>query len=1028
MPLVIADTWRPLGTGRQAPAGSVRDAVLCELVFAYKRDVAGAYRSLAPDGFATSLPVGTSRVSPKIDGEQWCLHHDAVGATLISPTGRVIDHIPLTDEAHASLGNWCGVLAGELYAMPAHGRPHVADLHAALGGGQAAAVDRLRFAAFDLLRDGECHMLRHTAIERLTRLSTLLPATGTVHHVAWQSSETGADIAAYYQDTVTHGGAEGIVILGADGRIYKVKPHITLDAAVVGYTAQDDGVTDLLLSLMTEDGQYHLIGHVDVGFSREERRQLSAQLTAVSCSSTVLLTNRRGMPYQWVQPTLIVEIRCHEVLTTRQDDVPIRRWHLVYTAESGWQPDRKGAGISLRDAVYLRIRDDKPVTPQAVRWSQVTEWVALPDDMAGASPLPTSTVIRREVYTRPLRAGGTAVRKVLVWQTNKADVDPRYPAYVAQMTDFSPAREEPLHTELRIAATELAIHRQVDDWLAQAIGRGWRCVARRGESPPCPPQPVTDGQSATMPTVSISFARSTSPTFPIVRRRLDALASLGTLTVTANARGVESWFELTVRQVIPAYRRLMNLLNLVRRWKSTEISIDSEVLDRDGMDAFLNRLQEIHACWQHQRSRGPTACRRECQVGCQQLIMIPAQRFLQGAQLREPAWFTVGSFDGTCVTLDKATLLAQVDRARNTPLAMCPHFSRERVIQAISVLPDHLSPESPEYRILYHHDDGRPAWVWPRDVPLPPRLIAHSAQTSPEQRSSNAIIMAPQRPSARQIPPTRYRDVCGQQAAVDAVRELIEIPLKHAHLFAALGATVQPTGVILAGPPGTGKTLLARAIAGECGVHCETVAGPEILSQWVGGSEQALRDIFARAATYAPSLILFDELDSIAPARALVEAHHQHALVAQLLTLLDGMAARTGVYVIGTTNRPESVDPAIRRPGRFDRVVWLHAPDLAGRVAILQHHLQPLHLDPHICDRQALVHQLARCTRGATGAELAYLCQQAVRHCIREAVGAQQAPDAITLTPAHFDQALTTLVLPPERRRHQEQHPAPLTR
>ncbi len=362
---------------------------------------------------------------------------------------------------------------------------------------------------------------------------------------------------------------------------------------------------------------------------------------------------------------------------------------------------------------------------------------------------------------------------------------------------------------------------------------------------------------------------------------------------------------------------------------------------------------------------------------------------------------------------------------RYTPVTLCPHFARETVTQAITALPDRLTAENPEYRLLYHRDDGQAAWIWPRDVPVPPRLMAQTAQAQPGQTSLNAVNVAPHPPMTRQIPLTRYADVCGQQAAVDAVRELIEIPLKHADLYAAVGATVQPTGVILAGPPGTGKTLLARAIAGECGVHCETVAGPEILSQWVGGSEQALRDIFARAATYAPSLILFDELDSIAPARALVEAHHQQALVAQLLTLLDGMASRAGVFVIGTTNRPESVDPAVRRPGRFDRVVWMRAPDLTGRIAILRRHLHPLRLDPGVIDREALVHTLARRTRGATGADLAYLCQQAVRHCIRDAVRAQQVPGAITLVPAHFDQALTTLVLPTPRRRVPQ--PVPLT-
>jgi SpoVK/Ycf46/Vps4 family AAA+-type ATPase len=133
---------------------------------------------------------------------------------------------------------------------------------------------------------------------------------------------------------------------------------------------------------------------------------------------------------------------------------------------------------------------------------------------------------------------------------------------------------------------------------------------------------------------------------------------------------------------------------------------------------------------------------------------------------------------------------------------------------------------------------------------------------------------------------------------------------------------------------------------------------------------------------------VFDEFDSIAPARALADAQHQQALVAQLLTLLDGIEARRGVYLVATTNRPEALDPAVRRPGRFDRIVWMQKPNLAGRMAILQHHLRPLRLDPAICDRDTLVHDLASRTRGASGADLAFLCQQAVRCCIREAVGA----------------------------------------
>jgi hypothetical protein len=160
-PLVDPGCWRPLGDGRSAPAGSVTDTSLASRLVAYKRNVAGTYRSVPPGDIATSLPPGPYVVSEKIDGETWFLHCDGTTSTLLSPTGRAITGIPLTDEATTRLAGWSGLLAGELYAVcgdasgatPHDSRPRVFDLHAALGGGPDARTDRLRFAAFDILDD-----------------------------------------------------------------------------------------------------------------------------------------------------------------------------------------------------------------------------------------------------------------------------------------------------------------------------------------------------------------------------------------------------------------------------------------------------------------------------------------------------------------------------------------------------------------------------------------------------------------------------------------------------------------------------------------------------------------------------------------------------------------------------------------------------------------------------------------------------------------------------------------------------------
>ena len=188
----------------------------------------------------------------------------------------------------------------------------------------------------------------------------------------------------------------------------------------------------------------------------------------------------------------------------------------------------------------------------------------------------------------------------------------------------------------------------------------------------------------------------------------------------------------------------------------------------------------------------------------------------------------------------------------------------------------------------------------------------------------------------------------------------------------------------------------------------EIVSGPELLNPYVGAMEQALREVFERAARNTPSLILFDELDSIAPSRATADAQHQQSMVAQLLTLLDGLEARNGIYVLATTNRPKSIDPALRRPGRFDRVIWMKLPDEQGRAAILKHYLKPLKLDPDI-DIQNLGAGIAASTNGASGVDLEYLCQTAARICVKDALSYDILPNDVRISKHHFDKALTSL-------------------
>mgnify|MGYP000967516547 FL=1 len=254
---------------------------------------------------------------------------------------------------------------------------------------------------------------------------------------------------------------------------------------------------------------------------------------------------------------------------------------------------------------------------------------------------------------------------------------------------------------------------------------------------------------------------------------------------------------------------------------------------------------------------------------------------------------------------------------------------------------------------------------------LQPQIVSYKVvDIEPEEAviiTKNTQVEFSEKPAAgfEGLKRISYEDIGGLKDELQRVREMIELPMRHPELFQKLGIE-PPKGVLLYGPPGTGKTLIAKAVASESGAHFISIAGPEVISKYYGESEQKLREIFEEAEQSAPSIIFIDELDSITPRREEVTGEVERRVVAQLLTMMDGLEERGQVVVIGATNRVDAIDPALRRPGRFDREIEIGVPTEPDRVDIMKIHTRGMPLSDDVN-----LDVLAQQTHGFVGADLA---------------------------------------------------------
>jgi len=254
-------------------------------------------------------------------------------------------------------------------------------------------------------------------------------------------------------------------------------------------------------------------------------------------------------------------------------------------------------------------------------------------------------------------------------------------------------------------------------------------------------------------------------------------------------------------------------------------------------------------------------------------------------------------------------------------------------------------------------------------------VVTDSTDIEISERPAEQLTESPG--EERETPSVTYEDIGGLDDELEQVREMIELPMRHPELFQQLGIE-PPKGVLLHGPPGTGKTLMARAVANEIDAYFTDISGPEIMSKYYGESEEQLREVFEEAEENAPAVVFIDEIDSIAPERGETSGDVERRVVAQLLSLMDGLEERGQVIVIGATNRVDAIDPALRRGGRFDREIEVGVPDKSGRKEILQVHTRGMPLSEEID-----LEQYAESTHGFVGADLAQLSKEAAMNALR---------------------------------------------
>lgn len=429
------------------------------------------------------------------------------------------------------------------------------------------------------------------------------------------------------------------------------------------------------------------------------------------------------------------------------------------------------------------------------------------------------------------------------------------------------------------------------------------------------------------------------------------------------------------------------LIDIVRSWKGTEIQINGKAIS----GLTLNKILNVASC--HTEYTEAVIQENHCKNhddtdnwGCKHLNTI--SRFLNDNSYyhREKGWFTFGNFKSKSIWhIAQEKIIEVLEReAELKYLHFCPIFDFNKVRMCVDDLPDSIDlNESDAWEIRYQENiDG--STLEKQAVGIQPKGADNSYRRGGGISISLGGDTEDKEEVTRFTPGTTYDEIGGIEGILQSVREIIEIPQKNPDLFKHLG--IKPhKGVLLHGPPGCGKTLIAKAIANQVQAHFISIKGPELISKWHGQSEENLRNIFEEARKFSPSIIFFDEIDSIAQRRSSEETLRLDSrFVNQLLTLMDGMEEYADVKIIATTNRIELLDEALLRSGRFDYHIKVEKPDLKGCRKIFYIHTREMPIEPGFNSTLFASHLL-----GLTGSDIAFVAREAAYNCMRRVLSKQ---------------------------------------